>query len=244
MQEKILMLGPRKHSSYPLNFFFCMRSPAGVNVDIPLQNFITSFQVVDVYTQCILNNPGGVLKFAVQTTKYLYFIVNKARDCGNPLEPIHTHKLVIVALRYGMVPTRAVEIQRSSGFPTTKHEFNIRDLLRFCPNMASLKIRIELKPLFCLFTFDPFHQAVERIIYSVTTVPGEFWNIGKSCDFHDLTSLQVPHLNEGCLVYNGFIESWLRIPLPLGMGRKQPLRRLSNLNSAQAASNTWLLLRP
>lgn len=82
MQEKILMSGPRKHSSYPLNFFFCIRSPAGVNVDIPLQNFITSFQVVDVYTQCVLNNPGGVLKFAVQTTKYLYFILTPPTPYG------------------------------------------------------------------------------------------------------------------------------------------------------------------
>lgn len=85
-----------------------------------------------------------VLEVFVQRTKRRNFILDKPRNCGNTLQTVYTDIALIIRFRAFVMPFRVVEIYVSPSLASTQQEFDIRNLLRFGPDMTTLEIRVEL----------------------------------------------------------------------------------------------------
>gem|GEM_PF-4396587 len=124
-----------------VQFFGSVNHAARVHFEIPPQDFIPSFQVVNTEEELV----------APWQTRFI--LIQEMPESGNlicqekanrmkPLLSVHDDQGLLLAV--------VVKVDFLSGLPPAHDELNIRDLLFGCPDMFPLKVGVEIKSgVFC-----------------------------------------------------------------------------------------------
>ena len=95
-------------------------------------------------TNGIVNRSQRVFVILIQSSESRNFTVKETKDSGNSLKAIYTDVIGIIRYLVLMMDLGVVEIEITTRLAATQEEFDIRNLLRFGPDMTTLEIRVEL----------------------------------------------------------------------------------------------------
>ena len=128
----------------PIDFIRRVRCSASIHFEIPAKNFLFCRKIIDVNTNGIVNRSQRVFVILIQSSESRNFTVKETKDSGNSLKAIYTDVIGIIRYLVLMMDLGVVEIEITTRLAATQEEFDIRNLLRFGPDMTTLEIRVEL----------------------------------------------------------------------------------------------------